>query len=280
MLDKLKRLSYSSIRLLNENQSKWFRQYIKGEWDNEYKSYFVVGKAFHLIVEQFNKTGKRDSKIGYDYLYSECKRLNHTEPLYIEEAQISALFSNYFDGTEEQHEFAELSITSNEFELPFLWILDWVHNGKVYDYKAVTHFTNEDNEKWQEKLIEYHIQWGIYMMLYKKHFWFAPTSAVFIETKKSQSNLMYSKKDTLIDMAKLKSNRSDEDTKLTKEKLIEKYKLVPVGKNIVEVPFSEELIDRCKDIINNAINVIKNMKEDLLTQPFKNDTVIKDLINK
>jgi hypothetical protein len=49
-------LSYSSIKLLNENSSKWFKQYIQGIRIDEYHDYFVVGKAFHLIVENYNKT--------------------------------------------------------------------------------------------------------------------------------------------------------------------------------------------------------------------------------
>lgn len=278
MIDKLKRLSYSSLRLLNENQLKRFSQYIKWERDNEYKSYFAVGKAFHLICEQYNKTGKKDSKIGYDYLYNECAKFNYTEPLFKEEAQLSALFGNYFDGTEEKMEYAELEITTNQFEIPFMWILDGVNNWIVYDYKAVSSFVNEDTDKGIEKLIEYHIQWWIYMMLYKVYFWFYPTSCKFIEVKKSQASLKYYKKEAIIDMAKLKPERDSNDESLTKDKLIEKYKLIPVGKNIVEILYSDELISRCNDIILNAINVIKNMKEDVLTQPFNQDTVIKNLI--
>lgn len=279
MLDKLKRLSYSSIRLLNENQYKWFKQYIKGEWDNEFKSYFAVGKAFHLICENYNKTWQRNIDIGIKYIWDEAKKLNYTEPLYKEEAQLQALYDNYFDGTQEQMEFAELEIKSNEFEIEFMWVLDGVKDWVIYDYKAVSSFTNEDNEKWLEKLIEYHIQWGIYMMLYKAQFWFTPSKVQFIEVKKSNATLKYHKKDSIIDMAKLNPSYKEEDSKLTKDKLIEKYRLLPKGKNIVEVLYSDELISRCKAIINNAIATIKWIKEEELTCPLGQDDFIKNLIN-
>jgi hypothetical protein len=115
-------------------------------------------------------------------------------------------------------------------------------------------------------------------MLYKERFGFYPTSCKFIEVKKSQASLKYYKKEAIIDMAKLKLERDSNDESLTKDKLIENYGFIPVGKNVVEILYSEELIDRCKQIITNDINVIKNMKEDVLTQPFNQDTVIKNLI--
>jgi hypothetical protein len=72
----------------------------------------------------------------------------------------------------------------------------------------------------------------------------------------------------------------ENDDKMTIEKLIEKYRLVANGKNVIDIMFSQELVDRCEQLILRAIEIIKNMKEELLSCPFGSDDVIKTLISK
>lgn len=279
MLDKIKRLSYSSVKLLNENSTKWFSQYIKGIYDNEFHDYFVVGNAFHLIIENFNKTGIRNIKVGQSYIYKEAERLNHKEELYKEFTQLDALYNNYFDWEEIKPKESELEVTTVFDWVKFIGKLDAVHDWYIEDYKWVSSFLNEDNEQWMEKLAEYHIQGWIYMILYKEKYWEYPKFARFTETRKSIPNLMRCKKSTIIEMAKATGKREN-DEKMTIEKLIEKYRLVAKWKNIIDIPFSQELVDRCNTLILRAIEIIKNMREELLSCPFCDDAVIKALINK
>lgn len=278
MLDKIKRLSYSSIKLLNENPTKWFSQYIKWIYDNEFHDYFVVGNAFHLIVENFNKTWDRNIKVWQSYIYREAERLNHKEELYKEFAQLDALYNNYFDWTEIKPKESELEV-SMEFDwVKFIGKLDAVHDWFIEDYKWVSSFLNEDNEQGMNKLAEYHIQGWIYMILYKQKYWEYPKFARFTETKKSIPNLMRCRKPTIIEMCKA-TGKWENDDKMTIEKLIEKYRLVANGKNVIDIMFSQELVDRCEQLILRAIEIIKNMKEELLSCPFGSDDVIKSLIN-
>lgn len=278
MLDKIKRLSYSSIKLLNENPTKWFSQYIKWIYDNEYHDYFAVGNAFHNIVEHYNKTGVKNIKVWQSYIYKEAERLNYTWELYKEFAQLDALYNNYFDWTEIKPKHSELSIETEFGWVKFLWKLDAVHDWYIEDYKWVSSFLNEDNEMGMDKLNEYYVQGWIYMILYKKQFGEYPKFARFTETKKSLPNLMRCRKPTIIEMAKATGKWEDDD-KMTIEKLIEKYRLVANGKNVIDIMFSQELVDRCEQLILRAIEIIKNMKEELLSCPFGSDDVIKSLIN-
>lgn len=279
MIDKIKRLSYSSIKLLNENQKKWFNQYILWIRDNEYHDYFVVGKAFHLILECFNKTGNKDINIWYEYIQKEAKDRNHKEPQEKEFNQLDALYNNYFDGTETRSLESELNINMILGGFPFIAILDAVHSDKyVEDYKAVSSFNNPDTKDWLEKLLEYYIQWWFYMIAYKVHYWEYPKFVRFTEIKKSIASLKYYTKDKILDMVRENNVITIEEEKLTKDRLIEKYRLCPKWKNIIDVPFSEELVNRCNDLVINAVEIIKSMNDKYQSQPFKEDEIVKNLI--
>lgn len=282
MLDKIKRLSYSSIKKLFENPSAWYNERILWIRDNTFHDYFVVWNGMHNIIESYNKTGNKNKKIWQSYIFKESERLKHEWELYKEFSQLDALYTNYFDWTEVRAEEAELWVTTEFCWVPFMGKLDWVHKslGYLEDYKCVASFLNEDNEMGMKKLNEYYIQGGIYMILYHKHYWEYPKFARFTEIKKSVPNVLRCKKPTVIAMAKDSPEWNVADEKLTIPKLCEKYNLKSSGKNIIDIPYSPELVARCNQLILRWIDVIKNMKEDLLSCPFWEDDIIKTLVSK
>ena len=276
-INQIKRLSYSSLKLLNENPSDWYKQYILKQRIDEYKDYFVVGKAFHLIVEQYNKKWIVNSEIGVKHIEESCKKYNHKEPIDGELKQSACLVDNYFYDEPIRAEEAELEIGMTMSWFPFIAILDAVYTNDwvIEDYKAVSKFTDISDKNWFEKMSEYYHQAGYYMIAFKEKYGTYPKYVQFTEVKKSVSNLMYSTKDNIIALCK---DFQPEDSKLTKEKIIEKYNPRPIGKNIIKVHYNSELIDIVTKKIDIAIYNINLLDKDNLLCPFGKDTAIQDLI--
>jgi hypothetical protein len=154
-------LSNWSINLLKADNVQWFKWYVLGQWENEFKSYFAVWECFASCMDCRAKFGDFNSEYNLEVMEKKFK-----ENWASEDELAAAVLSI----TEALNNFTTLELpTPLESEKEIIVELNDKYNLKVkfdafywdyiLDHKTVSIFTKEeeaDEKYWQQmKLYQY-----------------------------------------------------------------------------------------------------------------------------
>jgi len=187
-MDKLN-ISYSTIKKLRTDEKRRYTEYVLWEKDNEFKDYFVVGTAFHNVVERQALHGELTREIGYKYIYdmvSEHGLDETTSKKMLKE--FDACYENYeaskmFGKGGEAEAKLELEYNNN---YNIKWYLDRIWEWSIYDIKTVWRFEKMEPDQYSGKYEEYLEQLKLYWYVYKKIRWEEPNSCYILEVKKNK----------------------------------------------------------------------------------------------
>lgn len=260
-------LSYSSIQTLIEDPRRWYGEKILGKRTEEFKDFFVRGKAVHLAIEHYNKTWEINPDIAINYVKEEIKKemaKNNWQMEYgIEDRivkEVTTALGNYFSTNPPQATQSEVE-TRADFDttgVEFKWYIDAIHEHEcLADYKVVGTFTDIDNDR-KGTYAKYTRQGHFYLLA---HFvntgeWL-PTFKI-IEILYKEPDLTKCRKDTIIAMAKAKGIDSPEGTI---PQMITKYWLRPKVVNEIEIPLNQKYIDMVKQQWFAAVSMYHNFVE-------------------
>ncbi len=78
-MNKKINLSNRAINLLKSDNQTWFKGYVLGQWESEFKSYFAIGECFALCVEHWAKFGLTNIQPYLDEMMKKFKDNNAPE---------------------------------------------------------------------------------------------------------------------------------------------------------------------------------------------------------
>lgn len=187
-MDKLN-ISYSTIKKLRTNEKQWYKEYVLWERDQEFKDYFVVGTAFHNVIEWEAIHWELSREIWYKYIYdmvSEHSLDERTSTKMLKE--FDACFENY----QENRLFGKWWEAEAKLELEYndnynvKGYLDRIRENSLYDIKTVGRF--ETMEPWQysgkyeEYMEQLKLYWYVNKVINDKEF----DSCYILEVKKTK----------------------------------------------------------------------------------------------
>lgn len=247
-------LSYSWLKLLLSNPHKRAKGYLYQQRDKEFISAYVIGSAVHKIIDEYNNYWIINPNIWYELYENECERYNILESIKDKEAILCATES-YFSTNPTQYLCSEIMLTTKHKGIILKWIIDILDWDTIIDLKVVSQFTDNEND-YHNTIARYTGQAIFYANIYYKIHNKMP-KVIFREILKTNKSYQYTKKDDLIAMCK---DFKEEDSKLTKEKIVEKYRLQPEVVKDIEIKVTQENIKKMDEVIDSSLDIIEYYK--------------------
>lgn len=249
MLMKKINLSNRAINLLKADNQQWYKGYVLGQWDSEFKSYFAIGECFALCMEYWGKFGSFESE---RFLEEMAKKFQDND------APEEDLANATLAVTEALNNFSVLNLPRPaEAEKEVIVELNEKYNLKVrfdafygdyiLDHKTVSVFTKpeETEEKYWQQMKLY--QYARYKTTGEK------LPAFIQEIKKARPSIPAElKKEDLL--ALVPAEKHEELTTVVALKDYLRMHPLPewCGQRI-EFAWRDELIAECEDLLHRAM---------------------------
>jgi len=281
-------LSVSQIKTFIKDPNAWvgnslYHTMKKLDRPDHFFIYFCVGSAVHKAIEIYNNTGDRDKwySMWVDYMVDEIGKHEEwevwPEDIITMQDQFDYAVSNYKRLQEKQwiwrHDNAEIYVEWNVFWHKFRAYLDAAPgDDTVVDYKVVSKLSKESDKgrDWgMNKYYEYRLQGWLYMKLTKRK------KAIFIEILKEDTLVPETttyKKDKLIELC---WNIEEWDEKLTKKKLVEKYKPRREPWQVITYTFDEQLDDHMTSKYKPVIDEMEGLYDSFHARVDKEELIKK-----
>lgn len=242
-------LSNWSINLLKSDNQTWFKGYVLGQWDSEFKSYFAIGECFALCMEHWGKFGTTQAE---QFLEEMAKKFQENEAPEEELATATMAVMEALNNFEvlnlprplEAEKEIIVELTEN-YNLKVRF--DAFYGEYILDHKTVATFTKPE---------EYEEKYGQQMKLYQ-YARYKTTGeklpAYIQEIKKARPSIPAElKKEDLL--ALVPAEKHAELTTVTALKDYLRVHPLPewCGQRI-EFPWREELIAECEDLLYRAM---------------------------
>ncbi len=260
-------LSFSSIDTLITDPRRWYREKILGQREDEFKDFFVRGKAVHMVIDHFNKTWDINPDIATNYVKEQIKKEENRKhwPLedWLEEKLLKdtvTAIENYFSTNPSQATQSEVETWADfgTTGVLFKGYIDAIHEHEcIADYKVVWSFTDVEND-WKGGYAKYVWQWHFYLLAHYINTGERLPTFKIIEILYKEPDLLKCRKDTIIQMAKDKGITNPEGTI---PQMVVKYSLRPKVVNEIEIPLNQDYIQMVKQQWLAAVSMYHNFVE-------------------
>ncbi len=248
-MNKKINLSNRAINLLKSDNQTWFKGYVLGQWESEFKSYFAIGECFALCVEHWAKFGLTNIQPYLDEMMKKFKDNNAPEEdLANATLAVTEALNNFsvLDLPRPAEAEKEVIVELNEkYNLKVRF--DAFYGDYILDHKTVSTFTKaeETEEKYWQQMKLY--QYARYKTTDEK------LPAYIQEIKKARPSIPADlKKEDLLALVPVEKH-AELTTVVALKDYLRMHPLPEWCGQRIEFPWRDELIAECEDLLHRAM---------------------------